>query len=84
MSGDAVNYVEQWVMENVNSTEHPSKQIPDPEAVSFAEQCVSDALGSGFTQQDLENAVGNLPVYIHHCMVIRADQHVQRVAKKED
>ena len=78
MHGGAINYVEQWVMENVHFTGHPQTQVPDPEAVSLTKQCVDDASGHGFTQQDLENVVGNLPTYIHRCIVIRADQHVLR------
>lgn len=82
---NAIEFIENWVAENIQAEPYASEEGPDPHAVQYAKQCAATALESGFSKDDLENAIGDdLISYMTDAINASADAEVERLASKDD
>ena len=84
MSTRAVNFVEQWIQENVKAQPHVAENGADLRPNDLAEQCAAEATKAGIPREEIEEAFGRLfedrmAEAIDHA----ADVEVERLAAED-
>ena len=63
MSMSAIEFVENWVSENITADAPPPADI-DATARELASRCLADATAAGVLQSEMEDAFDDLPAFM--------------------
>jgi hypothetical protein len=84
MASLVMEFMDDWLDENLHPTGYPGDDVPDPEAQLLADQCMGAAKLDGITRAQLEDEYGDLAVFMHRRLVAAAEAEVQRQVEKDD
>ena len=84
MSELVTGFMDEWLSDNLHISGYPQEQVPDPEAVILATQCITAAKKAGISKADLEHEYGDIPAFMHRRLERAVDAEVDRLAAKDD
>lgn len=83
MSDRGIEFLNNWVRENVNATSFP--QDPnEPEVTAHVEKCTEDAEKASISIEEIEEDMGDIRDFIFDAMEEATTDEVNRLAAKDD
>lgn len=84
MSERGVNFLNQWITENIEPDAYPADGEPDPRVPGFLARCLADAKEHGITRKEIEEDMGPIADAIGEALVDATDRERDRLAARDD
>ncbi len=84
MSQLGMDFVNQWVAENIQPTVYAPDGGPHPETDASVARLLEDAENDGVTRQEIEEEVGDLSDFISAALEEATDAEVDRLEAEDD
>lgn len=79
-----VDFVEDWISENIHAEAYVDEDQDDPRLAEMAALCTAAAHEAGFSQDELDEAYPVLSDRMAEAIDAAADQEVDRLSSKDD
>lgn len=82
MSQQGIDFLNEWVRENVNADAYPNND--KQRAEQLVAECLAEAAKHGITRAEIEEDMGNLEDHMMEAMEAATDAEVDRLKGKDD